>query len=71
MIECVGVGEDLVREMMRLEVTPDGFDVVQLRRIFWQPLYREPASAGSDSSQGELAGMDRAIAVKQLPIFSR
>ncbi len=27
-IECIGVGEGLMREMMRLEVAPDGFDVV-------------------------------------------
>jgi len=30
-IECGGVGEGLMGEMMRLEVTPDGLDVVQLR----------------------------------------
>ena len=27
-IECIGVGEGLMREMMRLEVAPDAFDVV-------------------------------------------
>ena len=27
-IEGIGVGEGLMREMMRLEVAPDGFDVV-------------------------------------------
>ncbi len=27
-IECIGVGEGLMGEMMRLEVAPDGFDVV-------------------------------------------
>jgi len=64
-IECVGVGEGLMRQMMRLEVTPDGLDVVQLRRIFWQPLNREPVSAGGDCRQGELAGVDRAIVLDQ------
>ena len=65
MIECVGVGEGLMREMMRLEVTQDGFDVVQFRRVFWQPLDREPVSAGGDRRQGELAGVDRAIILDQ------
>jgi hypothetical protein len=27
-IECIGVGEGLMREMMRLEVAPDAFSVV-------------------------------------------
>jgi hypothetical protein len=26
--ECIGVGEGLMREMMRLEVAPDAFSVV-------------------------------------------
>jgi hypothetical protein len=50
-----------MREMMRLEVTPDEFDVVQFRRILWQPLDGEPVRAGCEGCQGELAGVDRAI----------
>lgn len=34
LVKRVGVGEGLVGEVMRLEIAPDGFDVVQLRRIW-------------------------------------
>jgi hypothetical protein len=33
-VECVSVGESLVGEVMRLEVAPDEFDVVQFRGVF-------------------------------------
>jgi hypothetical protein len=46
LVECVGVGESLVGEMMRLEVAPDEFDVVQFGCVFGQPLDGEPMCAG-------------------------
>jgi hypothetical protein len=60
-VKCIDVSEGLMREMMRLEVTPDEFDVVQFRRILWQPLDGEPVHAGCEGCQGELAGVDRTI----------
>ena len=65
LVECVGVGEGLVGEMMRLEVAPDGLDVVQFRRVFGQPLDGEPMCAGGERRERELAGVDRAIVLDQ------
>ena len=61
LVESVGIGEGLVSEMMRLEVAPDGLDVVQFRGVFGQPLDGEPMCAGSERRERALAGMDRAI----------
>jgi len=33
-VECDWVGEGLMREMMRFEIPPDAFDVVQCGGIF-------------------------------------
>jgi hypothetical protein len=49
-VECVRVSEGLMREMMRFEVMPDAFDVVQFGRIFGQPLDDEPVGAGGAKS---------------------
>ena len=46
LVERVRVSEGLMRQMMRLEIAPDGFDVVQFRRILGQPLDGEPVRAG-------------------------
>ena len=65
LVECVGVGESLVGEMMRLEVAPDGLDVVQFRGVFGQPLDGEPVCAGGEGCERALAGVDRAIVLDQ------
>lgn len=43
-VKRVGIGERLVGKVMGLEIAPDGFDVVQLWRVFGQPLDNEPMS---------------------------
>ncbi|MSP04528.1 MAG: hypothetical protein EXR05_04640 [Acetobacteraceae bacterium] len=48
-LENIEIGERQMRKMMWLEVVPDPFDVVpfdvvQLRRILWQPLGGEPGA---------------------------
>ena len=65
LVECARVGEGLMREMMRFEVMPDAFDVVQFGRIFGQPLDDEPVGTGGQRRQRELAGMDRPIVLDQ------
>jgi len=65
LVECVGVGEGLVGEMMRLEVAPDGLDVVQFRSVFGQPLDGEPMCAGGERRERALAGVDGAIVLDQ------
>src|SRR6202453_150997 len=52
-------------EMMRLEVAPNGLDVVQFRSVSGQPLDGEPMGAGGECGEGELAGVDRAIVLDQ------
>ena len=64
-VERGRVSEGLMREMMRFEVMPDAFDVVQFGRIFGQPLDDEPVGAGGQRCQRELAGMDRPIVLDQ------
>lgn len=65
LVECVGISEGLVGEMMRLEVAPDGLDVVQFRGVFGQPLDGEPMCAGGERCERALAGVDRAIVLDQ------
>lgn len=55
------VGEDPVGEVMRLEVAPDGFDVVELRRKFGRPLEGQPVCTGSQFGSREFGGVDWAI----------
>ncbi len=55
-VERVGVGEGLVGEVMRLEIAPDGFDVVRFRRILGQPLDGQPVSAGGQCGSRGFAG---------------
>ena len=56
-VEGVGVREGSVREMMRLEVAPDGLDVLQFRGAFGQPLetVSDAARAASAASASLLA----------------
>ena len=65
LVEGVRVGEGLVGEMMRLEVAPDEFDVVQFGRVFGQPLDGEPVSTGGERCERALAGVDRAVVLDQ------
>jgi len=64
-VESTKISEGLVGEMMRFQVAPDEFDVVQFRRILWQPLDGEPVRAGCEGGQRELAGVDRTIVLDQ------
>src|SRR5665213_4269724 len=58
-------------EMMRLEVAPDGFDVVEFGSVFGQPLDGEPVRPGRESRKRELADMDRPIVLDQHERFCR
>jgi len=53
-----------VGEEVALEITPGPLDVVQLGRVFRQPLDGQPGSCG-DRRMGEPAGMDRAVVEHQ------
>ena len=47
-IEGVGVGESLMGEVVRFQVAPDQFDVVELWRVFRKPFHGEPVGAGGE-----------------------
>ena len=64
-IEGFGVGKCLMGQIMRLEIAPDTLDVVELRRIFWQPLDGEPVLARVERRQGDFTDMDRPIILDQ------
>ena len=65
MVEGVGVSEGLMGEMVRLEIAPDNLDVVELGRVFRQPLDGEPVFARLDGFKSELADMDRPVVLDQ------
>ena len=65
LVEVSGVGEGRVGEVVRLEVSPDAFDVVQFGCVFGQPLDGEPMGGAGERHQGELAGVDRAVVLNQ------
>ena len=44
-LEVAEVGEGSVRKVVRFQVAPDDFDVVQLRGVFGQPLDGKPVGA--------------------------
>ncbi|HUC16576.1 MAG TPA: hypothetical protein VMA37_02690 [Acetobacteraceae bacterium] len=52
-------------EMMRLEVPPDAFDVIEFESIFWKPLDGEPMGANGERCQGQFAGVDWTIVLDQ------
>ena len=53
-VEFISVGKGLVRQMIRLEVVPDHFDVAEFRRILGQPLDGEPVCAAAVASESLL-----------------
>ena len=65
LIESDGISKGVMREMMRLEVMPDGLDVVQFGRILGEPLDGKPVRPGGERRQGELAGMNRTVVLDQ------
>jgi hypothetical protein len=56
-IEAVGIREGLMGQMVCLEIAPDAFDIIEFRRIFWQPLDGEPMFAGFKRSAAGFADM--------------
>ena len=57
-VECGGVGEGLMGEVMRLEVAPDHFDVIEFGGVFGQPLDCEPVRAGGQGRARDIAAVD-------------
>ena len=51
-VEGFGVGKCLMGEIMRLEIAPDDLDVVELRRVFGQPLDGEPGACAHRARPG-------------------
>src|SRR5882757_2076426 len=65
LVERGDIGEGLMGEMMRLEVVPDDFDVVELWGVLWQPLDGEPVRASREGRERELTDVDRPIVLDQ------
>jgi hypothetical protein len=53
LVEDLCVGEGLMGEIMGFEVAPDGFDVVEFRRVFGQPLDAGPMVVGGERGPGD------------------
>src|SRR3954471_12015830 len=60
-IEVISTGEDLMGEVMPLQVAPDPFNIVELRRVFRQPLDPEPVSPQGERRAACFAGVDRTV----------
>ena len=60
MIERVEIGKGLVGQVPRLEVAPDGFDVVEFGGVFRQPFDSKPVRARLQCRACGAADMDRA-----------
>ena len=48
-------------EVMRLEVVPDNFDVVELWGIFWQPFDGKPVRLRHEGREREFTDVDRPL----------
>src|SRR5258708_10578584 len=70
LVERGDIGEGLMGEMMRLEVVPDDFDVVELWGVLWQPLDGEPVRASCEGRERELTDVDRPIEVNDIEVRS-
>ncbi len=64
-IKLFDIGEGLMGEMTRLEVVPDYLTVIELWRVFGQPLDGQPVLARIERRQGDFADMDRPIILDQ------
>src|SRR5919112_5971017 len=58
--ESVGIGEDVIGELMLLEVAPASLDVVQFGGVFGQPFEGEPGALG-EGAGCQLAAVDRPV----------
>ena len=59
LVERGDIGEGLMGEVMRLEIAPDGFDVVEFGSVFGQPLDGEPVRPRREGREREFADVDR------------
>ena len=64
-VECGDIGEGLMGEVMSLQIVPDDLDIIELRRVFGQPLDGEPVCPGGERRAGKLADVDRSIVLDQ------
>jgi len=71
LVEGVDIGEGLVSEVIGFEIMPNNLDVVELGRVFRQPLNSEPVRALGDGGAGAFAGVDRAIVFDKHDRFGR
>jgi hypothetical protein len=60
-VKDIRIGEGLVSEVAGFQIAPDDLDVVEFRRVFWQPLDGEPVGAFGERGKRRLAQMDRAV----------
>src|SRR5271165_4233946 len=65
LVECGGICEGVVGEVMGLEIAPDRLDVVEFRCVFGQPLDGEPVLAGGQGAERAFAGVDRTVVLDQ------
>jgi hypothetical protein len=47
-VESLDIGEGLVGQMMRFEIAPDNFDVIEFGRILGQPFDGKPVGTGRE-----------------------
>jgi hypothetical protein len=65
LVEGCAIGERLMGEVMRLEIMPNDFDVVELWGVFGQPFDGEPVRPSREGRERELADVDRPIVLDQ------
>ena len=65
LVERGDVGEGLMGEVMSLQIVPDDLNVIELGRVFGQPLNGEPVCPGGECRARKLADMDRSIVLDQ------
>src|SRR5271165_1275700 len=65
LVEGVDIGEGLTGEVMRLEVVPDDFDIVEFWGVFGQPLDGEPVRASGKRCERALADVVRPVVLDE------